>query len=200
MWKNLLEIDRSLAVVANWGLHVPVLDLMLTYITGNLIWAVLLSSYLAWVIYKKNWHGLRVILALIILLVLADFIAYGVLKPYFGRLRPCKVLFLMRINSEIGCAGWQSFPSNHATNSMVILTWIAFNFRSSVTLIAAFLTGIVGFSRVYFGVHYPLDIVGGYCVGFGLALVGVCIWCLIENVVGRWRIVRQRLQLPGKIE
>ena len=185
MYQEALEIDRNLTAVANWGFHSHFLDVVLSVLTGNGLWAVLFLSYGCWILYKKKWRGLTAILALIVLFALTDFIAYEVLKPYFGRIRPCKVLPWVRVYSEVGCAGWQSFPSNHATNGAALLTWLSFHANSKVILVASLLVGMVGFSRIYFGVHYPIDVIGGYFVGFCVALLVVgCQHLIISSL--RW--------------
>ena len=182
MMKEILEIDRSLSAVANLGIHSTFLDLILSFLTGSFLWIFLFLGYFLYITYHKDWSRLRILFVLAVLLVLADFLAYGVLKPYFGRIRPCKVLYLVRISRDVGCAGWQSFPSNHATNAMVVFTWFSIHVKKTFILPAALLTGMVGFSRIYFGVHYPIDVIGGYCVGFFVALVGAGIWYLISEL------------------
>lgn len=80
-----------------------------------------------------------------------------------------------------------SFPSGHAMLSAVtfltlgaLLTRVNTDWRAKVYFltVAVLLTAMVGFSRVYLGVHYPSDVLAGWCVGSAWALVcwSVALW------------------------
>lgn len=63
-----------------------------------------------------------------------------------------------------------SFPSDHATFSFAIATMIwLYNRKAGVILIG--LAGLVGFSRVYVGTHYPMDVIGGAALGIVVSLI-----------------------------
>ena len=94
-------------------------------------------------------------------------IAGTLLKQIFGRERPEVVPHLVQVDSL-------SFPSGHAFNSAIVyLTLGALLARTEqrraakvYILACAFLLAvIIGFSRVYLGVHYPSDVVAGWCAG-----------------------------------
>jgi undecaprenyl-diphosphatase len=89
------------------------------------------------------------------------------LKNYFVRERPDVVPHLVEVQS-------MSFPSAHAFNSAVIyLTLGALLARAEtrrpvrlyIICTALFLTVVIGISRVYLGVHYPSDVLAGWCAG-----------------------------------
>ncbi|MDQ6712016.1 MAG: phosphatase PAP2 family protein, partial [Candidatus Dormibacteraeota bacterium] len=75
--------------------------------------------------------------------------------------------------------GW-AFPSGHATQSIafygmlaiVLITWYAPNRRLALGIGAALITLVVGASRLYLGVHWLTDVLGGYALGLAwLSLV-----------------------------
>lgn len=88
--------------------------------------------------------------------------AYG-LKPFFARLRPCKVFFDIELIS--GCAGWFGFPSNHAANSMCMAMILCLQYKSWIRFVPLLVALLIGYSRIYLGVHYPADVLGGFVVG-----------------------------------
>jgi undecaprenyl-diphosphatase len=103
----------------------------------------------------------------------------SVLKPWFARPRPSVVPHLVPVQSP-------SFPSGHSLLSAVVyLTLGALLARVTsdritriyLILLAAFLTVSIGLSRVYLGVHYPTDVLGGWVAGF--------LWALACGIVAR---------------
>jgi undecaprenyl-diphosphatase len=109
---------------------------------------------------------------LMLISVASGIVLSDLLKFAFGRARPDVVAPLARVFTT-------SFPSAHATLSAIAyLTIGAILARSqpSSTLslyfmsLAAFLTVLIGVSRIYIGVHYPTDVLAGWCIGAAWAL------------------------------
>jgi undecaprenyl-diphosphatase len=110
------------------------------------------------------------------------------LKSGFSRTRPTIVPHLREVMSP-------SFPSGHAmTSAAVYLTLGALLMRLSkrrltkfyCIAVAMLLTGLVGVSRVYLGVHYPTDVLAGWIVGLSWALLCWLVERLLEKGRG-WR-------------
>lgn len=89
-----------------------------------------------------------------------------------------------------------SYPSGHAINSLLFystLSYFVFHFTKSIFKMAlsfgatAVLIGLIGFSRIYLGVHYPSDVVAGYIAGFWLFVTII----LIDKTVEYFRIIRE---------
>lgn len=100
-----------------------------------------------------------------------------ILKQIFARGRPN----VLRLISETG----YSFPSGHAMinaslYAMLILMIVRHVERFSRKLIlsslCAALTGLIGFSRVYLGVHYAGDVLGGWLFGAAISLLVYFLW------------------------
>jgi len=83
----------------------------------------------------------------------------------------------------VAAGGW-SFPSGHAQTAAVIWPWLAveLRWRRAWPLVAVLVAGIA-FSRVYLGVHYPVDVVGGVAIGLLTVAVG---WWLVRHPLARW--------------
>ena len=96
---------------------------------------------------------------------LANFFKYGV-----QRLRPCyeeEFFNSMRLVKS-SCGGKFGFFSAHAANSFAVAYFFAVLLRAQIRYLPAIIflwAAIVTYSRIYIGVHYPLDIVTGICVG-----------------------------------
>lgn len=97
----------------------------------------------------------------------------AILKHAFARERPEATLHLVEVRSP-------SFPSGHSMAASIfyltngaLLARTAKRRREKIYLMscALLLTGVVGFSRVYLGVHYPTDVLAGWCAGAAWAIV-----------------------------
>ena len=82
--------------------------------------------------------------------------------------------------------GRYGFVSSHAANFMAIATLLTFITRQRLVLFSLVTwTLLQCYSRMYLGVHYPGDILGGLIVG---ALAGWLVWCLMRWIQRRWRL------------
>ncbi len=91
------------------------------------------------------------------------------LKLLFQRIRPCHVLQQLELIRGASCGGSFSFPSNHASNVFALAAFISYNYpRLTIPCFAA--AGLVGYSRVYVGAHYPIDVLAGLSWGVLLGL------------------------------
>ena len=114
------------------------------------------------------------------------------MKHLFGRERPDVVLHLVAVASS-------SFPSGHSMLTAVIyltlgalLARVAARRRTRVYLltVAMFVTFLVGISRIYLGVHYPSDVIAGWCAGF--------VWALVCWLAARYLQRRGAVEKPGR--
>jgi len=96
----------------------------------------------------------------------------NLLKAAFGRPRPDLVIPAARVFTA-------SFPSGHASLSAITYLTIgvllarnqpSFAISLYFIMLAAFLTLVIGISRIYLGVHYPTDVLGGWCIGVAWAI------------------------------
>lgn len=164
--ETILNLDKAVFLYLNKELTSPFLDALMPFITdkGNFV-GVIIVAIIAIMIFGRRKDRLAV-LGLALAVLLGDFFA-GVIKDLVGRTRPCHALEGVRLLT--GCGGSYSFPSSHATNIFAAMVYLSARY---LKLSPAFLVVAVSvaYSRVYVGVHYPLDIIGGALLGSAIAL------------------------------
>jgi undecaprenyl-diphosphatase len=131
-----------------------------------------LSLAASLVFYRAGWHRGAMLLSVTV----AGAVLLGAaLKLSFQRARP-EAFF------HDGASGY-SFPSGHALVSTAMLGGMAMlaatrlespRARTAVWLVAILAIAAIGFSRVYLGVHYPSDVLGGY------AAAGIWVWSVFQ--------------------
>ncbi|MBM4250974.1 MAG: phosphatase PAP2 family protein [Deltaproteobacteria bacterium] len=180
MWRVALAFDESLFRFINIGWASPALDRIMSVVSDKYLWLVIgvLAAIALFLKFKSRMN--TVLLVLLIALALTDSITYQILKPAFSRMRPCKQLTEIHLVPEY-CGGDYGFPSNHAANGMAVTTVLTFMLSRSTAAIALGLTLLVGLSRVYLGVHFPGDVVGGYLVGALVATVVVFVFQILQK-------------------
>ena len=102
-------------------------------------------------LWFKRMRGFALLLATGLAVGLSDFLG-AMTKELVARDRPCHVLSGLR---EIAnCSNSFSFPSNHAINSFTAATLIGLSYKKTAYALYT-LAILIGYSRVYLGVHYP---------------------------------------------
>lgn len=127
----------------------------------------LLVLWLALVLFAGR-KGRVAALLLIVVVALTDQVTASILKPWVGRVRPC--FALDGVDLLIPQSRSPSFPSSHAANGFGAALFLALRLGRGWWA-GLFLAALISFSRIYVGVHYPLDALGGACLGAGTALL-----------------------------
>ncbi|NTU45410.1 MAG: phosphatase PAP2 family protein [Chlorobiaceae bacterium] len=174
--------------------HPAVDDLMVFLTNGSLSRHIGILAALFMVI-RRGRQGFLVILLALLAVGMADFIASGIFKPLVERIRPCFALDQVRL--LIHQSRSYSFASSHAANSAAVaaMTWIFFHRGERIeklftSLMIAYALAI-GFSRIYVGVHYPGDVLGGIMIGlFSAAILYLLFSWIVKNIV-QPRFMRQ---------
>jgi undecaprenyl-diphosphatase len=154
-------------------------------ISGKVIWAPLYLAVLIYLGVKYKRKFLVILLFIILAVSFADQGSVQLFKNIFHRLRPCHEPSLAGmihlVNGE--CGGLYGFVSSHATNSFnVALLSLMFIKRWWYTISIILWALIIGYSRIYLGVHYPGDVICGSLLG---ALIGWGIYKLYEMTDNR---------------
>ncbi len=164
----ILDIDQQLfALVNQCGFHNPWTDAIMVVLSSNTTWLSL--YFVAWVYaWRRKERALWWILGTIFIAVAcADSFSAYVLKPWIARLRPCHELLGVVLPTG-KCGGFFGFPSNHAVNAGAVCgVLLIYRHLLGKTFIvcALALAALVAISRVWLGVHYPLDVTAGLLFG-----------------------------------
>ena|ERR1035437_347489 len=158
----LYRIDLNIFYFFNHTLSIPVLDKFFSLITNVNNWYIAYIILFLIAFIKGGRAGKIMVIGVLILITLTDQVSSNILKDLVHRLRPCIVL--PDALKPMGCTGTYSFPSNHAFNNFAAATFI-YRFFPRLKW-ALFITAIlISLSRIYLGLHYPSDVLGGAILG-----------------------------------
>lgn len=167
------QIDKQILLYLN-GMHTPFFDYLMWYVSKTATWSLMLVVLL-YLLFKDNWRSaVVVVIGIALTITFADQIASGILKGTVERFRPTH-------SPEIGDlvqivrgyrGGLYGFVSSHAANTIGVSMFLTLLFRNRTLSVTLFVWAIfVSYSRIYLGVHYLGDILGGACVGLFSGLV-----------------------------
>ena len=162
---------QILTEIASW--RTPWLDpifCLLNYVDSPYFMMILITFL--WTSISWRW-GLKVALLMILSTLLNDF-----LKQMVGWPRPDLAMLSL---------GPYGFPSNGAQGAMVLGGLLIATFKTR----AAWIIGIsyillISFSRLYLGVHYPIDLLGGWLAGLAILFAFLRRAPLIESMIAKW--------------
>lgn len=162
MLNCLQQIDITVFYFINHALSNGAFDVFFSTITNVRNWIPVYIIFALLLIIKGGKKG-RIGLAMVLILVaVTDQVGYKLLKEHVCRPRPFDAL--SNVLLPHGKAGGFSFPSNHALNNFGVATFFSMLYRQY--RYPLFITAsLIAFSRVYLGVHYPSDILGGAALG-----------------------------------
>ena len=174
MLEKLIELDKELFVYLN-DMQSPFWDPIMLFASDKYVWLPFYLGVIGYVIWKYKRQSIPMLLLAVLTIALADSITSGIFKPYFARLRPCHDETLSDvINIVAGCGGRFGFMSSHAANAFGFAVFFNLILSDRYTIFKVILVVwavVVSYSRIYLGVHFPGDVLGGAIVGSFAAYV-----------------------------
>jgi undecaprenyl-diphosphatase len=168
--EQLEKWDRELFIRLN-GMHADWLDQPMFYMSDELTWIPLYLFFLYALARFYGWRvALTTLLAVAVVVTIADRSSVELFKEVFKRYRPSRNLELYdQVHVVNGYRGGKfGFVSSHAANFFGIATLLYLMFRRRVegwALLLFLWAGLIAYTRIYLGVHYPADIVCGAALG-----------------------------------
>lgn len=170
---NLVIFDRALFLLLNRTVANPVFDAIFTNATEAKFWIVpgIIAAVLF--LFKKRKEALVVLGLGLLIVAITDPLANQVIKPLVHRDRPCPPGWMVEGGRFLcGSKHSSSFPSSHAMNIFAVATLLTFFYPRWKLVYLAFAC-FIGYSRIYVGVHYPVDVIGGAVFGVVVAIAVV---------------------------
>jgi undecaprenyl-diphosphatase len=189
--KGMQNLDQSLFILINSDWSNALFDSIMPVATDlhkNPIFQFwILPPLLVFWMYRRRGEVLPVFLGVALCIALVDNFTYRVLKPSFQRERPPAVETTIELRTD-RYAGY-GFPSNHAANNFAGAAFFSYCYPA-LTPVYFGIAGLVAYSRVYVGVHYPGDVIAGALLGLFFGLFFFRFWVIIwARVTARWPVL-----------
>ena len=192
MLNFLNTIDTALFRFINGSLSNPTFDVMMPFLTDlnkQRTVLVFVAALLLWMIIRGKRNVRLAAILLIITIVISDQLSSSIVKYWFERPRPCRTL--QDVHLLVSCGSGFSFPSSHAVNNFAGAILLAFFIPRGKWWFFGFAT-VIAFSRVYIGVHYPSDVIGGGVIGLICGGCIIFVFLVLENLW--YRIISGKMQ------
>jgi 4-amino-4-deoxy-L-arabinose transferase-like glycosyltransferase/membrane-associated phospholipid phosphatase len=163
------SLDTAVFKFINLSIQNPFFDTLMPFASGNPFFVPAVLVILIALIWKGGTRGRVFVAVLLLTLAFCDGAVCNPIKEAVGRLRPFQAIEFTRTPPGVGLTDSGSMPSSHAGNMFAVATIAWLYYRRSAWFLFP-LAGLVGFSRIYNGVHYPSDVVAGTFIGMGSAL------------------------------
>jgi undecaprenyl-diphosphatase len=198
------NLDKALFVLIQHDSDHSILDKIMPVLREPLTWAPLYLFMVYYAFRRGKNKALPFIVLSLLTFAITDSLCAQVLKPVFGRPRPChdpEIQVVLR--GLVDCGGLYSMPSNHAANHFGLAAFWFLSIRSMTGKKWHWLwvwAAAVCYAQIYVGKHYPFDILIGSCTGLLTGLGMSRLFVYWENKQGhRSPIFRQTFKKSPEI-
>ena len=186
--------DRELFLLLN-GIHGETADAFMLAATDTKFWLPVHLFFIYMLFKKLDNRAWLALVAIGLAVLLSDQLTSSLLKPLTERLRPSHnpefegtIHLVKNHTGDYYRGGKFGFPSSHAANAFAVATllWLLIGRRFRWTLLTFAVATLIGYTRIYLGVHYPGDVIAGALLG---SSIGWICWKL-------YRYIRERMHSP----
>jgi len=191
------KADKQLMIVLNHD-GGSAADVFWKMMSSNLAWGSLGLCFILGLSGREFKWQMFVLLGLALTVTLCDQVSSSFLKPFFGRLRPSHCDEISGLLHYVGDyrGGRYGFVSSHAANAFGVATYVISLFRSKRMAVSMLIWACgVSYSRIYLGVHYLGDVLGGAILG---VVMGAFCYAILTHVRALFSIndMRTHIRMP----
>ncbi len=169
-------MDQEIFHFINYTMSNVVLDFLMPLVSNKWIWGPLYLIFI-WIAYKKfkvqAWKPILFILLSYLLTELSS----NAFKHLLKRQRPNQIEGMYAIKRVEGGSGYAT-PSAHAANhfAIALVVGVVLFLGKSWRILLLIWAVLIGFSRIYNGVHFPSDVLTGFALGGLIAFLLILVW------------------------
>ncbi len=194
MFEFFKVLDQDLLLYIN-GNHMEFLDTVMWWLSSKFLW-VPMYLFMVYYLFKHfgKWAALALVALFFVNFGLSDYFSGHVIRNLIARPRPSNPENIISplihlVNNYHG--GAYGFPSSHATNSMSLALLYTLIVRNKWAAYLLFTWSFIhSYTRIYLGVHYPSDIITGWCLGALIALFVYSLYKGLTNPRIKWSSLR----------